>query len=476
MKNIKYSWLLSMLTALVLVLSACGGGQASPTTKAAGAEATATQPPAEEKATATVASAETIKLVVWDFGGDEFSWMDNIVIPAYQEKHPNIKIEHVGVPEDELGTKLETAIAANAPPDLVVFPPNRVVAAGHALVLDDYMARDGLNRSDYCTLFGSWNVFTGGGTYDNKVMSLPIDTNIWAMMYNKDLFAKAGLPMLGPDDVIDFDTWLNYARAINKPADKLADRVWGSNLFFPIWNSMNNYMSDPYVLGDDGRTCLGNAETDDWVHFWEVQVTAYKEDLTTWTAGSMLTDVQEDMFLQGKVGMTEAAMGDAFNAAQQGLNVGLTGQPVVSKGWPGNVGGWNTDYYIMAATKHPEEAWQFLKFLSIEVPMIVPVGTDALAGAGGLPGLPCYLPLLKEAKFQEMMKQNPLVADAVKLMKRIKLPPFTPDIWTSVNAFNDGFTAMTEQGVPVKEALHKTAQDCQDATDQLWSTYEAIRK
>jgi ABC-type glycerol-3-phosphate transport system substrate-binding protein len=240
---------------------------------------------------------------------------------------------------------------------------------------------------------------------------------------------------------------------------------------------MNNYMSDPFVLGADGRTCTGNAETKDWVHFWEVQVTAYKENLTTWNAGSMLTDVQEDMFLQGKIGMTEAAMGDAFAAAEQGLNVGLTGQPVVTKGWQGNVGGWNTSYNIMSATKHPEEAWQFLKFMSTEVPLMVPVGADALnAGGGGLPGLPCYLPLLKDPKIQEMVNNNSLVADAVKLMQRIKVPPFTPAIWTSTNSFNDGFTAMTEQDVPVIEALHTSAQECQDVTDQEWSTFEAILK
>ena len=474
MNNKKISWLLALLTVFTLVFSACSPSQATPITAPAGADATATT---AGEAPAPDATEETITIVVWDFGGDEFSWMDKIVIPAYEELHPNIKIEHVGVPEDDLGTKLETAIAANAPPDLVVFPPTRVLAAGHVLPLDDYMARDGLKRADYCTLFESRDVFHGGGTNDNKVMSLPIDTNIWGMMYNKDLFAEAGLPMLGPDDVIDFDTWLQYARAINKPAENIADRVWGSNLFFPIWNSMNNYMSDPYVLGDDGRTCLGNAETEDWVNFWNVQVTAYQEDLTTWTAGSMLTDVQEDMFLQGKIGMTEAAMGDAFSANEQGLNVGLTGQPVVSKGWEGNVGGWNTSYNIMSATKHPEEAWQFLKYLSTEVPLNGPGWRGCInAGGGGLPGLPCYLPLLDDPKMQEMTKNNQLVADAVKLMQRIKVPPFTPAIWTSLSPFNDGFTAMTEQGVPVVEALHTTAQECQDITDEQWSTFEAILK
>ncbi len=239
---------------------------------------------------------------------------------------------------------------------------------------------------------------------------------------------------------------------------------------------MGNYMSDPFVLGADGRTCLGNANNDDWMHFWEIQVTAYNEDVTTWSAGAMLADVEEDMFTQGKLGMTPAALGDALYARQQGINVGLTGQPVVSEGWEGNVGGWNTDYSIMAASKHPDEAWEFLKWLSTEALKIIPIGTDALAGGGGggLPGLPCYLPLLETERMREMIATDQLVSDAVKLMQRIKKPPFTPDVWTSVEPFSNAWTAMIEEGVPVPEAVNQATEECQEITDQLWRDYEAL--
>jgi multiple sugar transport system substrate-binding protein len=457
---------LSLIAILALVLAACA--QPTPTAK----------PEEEEEPTqgATPVAEEKVTITVWDFGG-EMSWMDTIAIPAFQGRFPNVEIKHVGVPEEELGTKLETAIAAREVPDLVLFPPPRVIAAGHVLPLDEYMQRDGISRDDYCTLFHASNLFAGGNIYNDKVVSLPIDTNIWAMMYNKDLFAQAGLPEVGPDDVIDFDTWLTYARAINKPAETLEERVWGSNLFFPIWNSMNNYMSDPYVLGDDGRTCVGNADTDDWMHFWDIQVTAYNEDLTTWSAGALLVDVEEDMFLQGKLGMTECALGDALFAREQGLNVGLTGQPVVSKGWPGNVGGWNTSYSIMAASKHPDEAWEFLKYLSTEAPKDIPIGTDALnAGGGGIPGLPCYLPLLEVGRTAELVKDDPLIADAIILMQHIKMPPFTPDIWTSANPFNDAWTRMIEEDVDVTEAINDAVAECQEVTDQLWEDFDALGK
>ena len=431
----------------------------------------------EEPGQEIAPAQEKVTVTVWDFGGSEFQWMDDIVIPVFQEKNPNITISHIGVVEDELGLKLETAIAAGEAPDLVIFPPPRVIAAGHALPLDDFMARDGLKRQDYCPIFNSDNLFAGASIYQNKVYGLPIDTNIWAMIYNKELFREAGLPELTSADYIDFDTWFEYARAINKPAETLAERVWGSAMFTPQWNAMGNYMSDPFVLGADGRTAIGNIDSDDWIHAYEVMTAAYKEDITTETAGAMLADIEEDMFVQGKLGMTYAAFGDAMAARDAGIDVGLTGQPVVTKGWSVNVGGWNTTYYMMATSKQPEEAWLFLKFLSIEVPLIVPIGADALSGTGGgLPGLPCYQPLLKDEKIAAMINSDPFAADFLELQSHYKKPPFSPDIWATTDPFYNGFVRMTEGGEDVTMVVHESAVEAQDILDGLWKDFDSLGK
>jgi ABC-type glycerol-3-phosphate transport system substrate-binding protein len=79
--------------------------------------------------------------------------------------------------------------------------------------------------------------------------------------------------------VITFDQWFEYASAVNKPADDLTERVFGSAHFVPNWNSMNNYMSDPFVLGADGRQCVGTADTEEWVHAWQVMKNAHREEL-----------------------------------------------------------------------------------------------------------------------------------------------------------------------------------------------------
>jgi ABC-type glycerol-3-phosphate transport system substrate-binding protein len=192
----------------------------------------------------------------------------------------------------------------------------------------------------------------------------------------------------------------------------------------------------------------------------------------------MLVDVTDDMFLQGRLGMTYGALGDALTARQQGLNVGIVGQPVASNGWEGSVGGWNTTYYLMADSKHPDEAWEFLKWLSTKAPLVVPTGTDALdAEGGGLPGMPCYLPLLEQSPFKEELANDALVRDSVELMKNhYKIAPFTPDAWTSLDPFNEAWTQITEQGADIPTALNEAASACQDITDDLWKDFDAIGK
>ncbi len=246
-------------------------------------------------------------------------------------------------------------------------------------------------------------------------------------------------------------------------------------MFVPVFNSLNNYMSSPFALGDDGRSCEGNANNADWMNAWDYMMTAYDEDITPESAGIWFEELEEDMFVQGKMGMTFSTLGDVVYARDQGLNVGLTGQPVVTEGWSGNVGGWNNSYSIMAGSEHPDEAWEFLKFLSTEAPLNIPLASDLLlSDEAGLPGLPCYLPLHEQGRIAELIAEDPLVADSVALMSHIVPPPFTPDTWTSFDEFWNVFSLVEDEGMTIEEAVNEATVVCQDATDELWEVFDSI--
>ncbi len=405
-------------------------------------------------------TAEPVTIRIWDFGGGEFEWVDSIAIPKFNEKYPNIKVEHLGIPESDYATKLDTSIAANDVPDIALQSYTyKLWKAGHVKTLDEYMARDGIKADDFSPIFKSWAML------DGKTYVMPVNTYIWAMLFNKDLFTAAGLKELNADSVITFDDWLTYTRAINKPSDKLEERVFGSVIFTPNWNAMNNYMSNPYVLGPDGKSCKENASTQDWIKAWTDLATAYKEDLSVDSAGAMIGETSaSDLFQQGKLGMMYGTYGDALAMQKAGINVGLTGQPVVTPGWQGNVGAWMDGYGIMSASSHPDEAWEFLKFLTTEVAQMKANGDCEVCG-----NAPSLL-----AQAQEWKGSDPLRQDTFTLMNRVVPPPFSPDVWTAVDPYYEAFRLMTEENADPEVTVQQAADECQNKLDELWNTFNSL--
>jgi multiple sugar transport system substrate-binding protein len=422
-------------------------------------QAAATQAPTQE-APKAVPGQEQVTIKIWDFGGEEFDWVDKMAIPEFNKKFPNIKVEHLGIPESDYSTKLDTAITAKEVPDIALQSYTfKLWKAGHVLPLDNYMAKANLKADDFYPIFKSWCML------DGKVYCMPVNTYVWAMIYNKDLFKAAGLPELGVDTVITFDDWLEYARKINKPSDKLENRVFGSVIFTPNWNAMNNYMSDPYVLGADGRNCKDNAASEDWIKAWTDLKTAYKEDLVVDSAGSLVgQETWEDLFKQGKIGMLPGNYGDALNFQKAGINVGITGQPVVNKGWKGNTGSWQDGYALMKLSKHPDEAWEFLKILTTEVAQMKANGDCVVCG--NAPSLLSQAPAWSE--------KDPMRQDTDKLLQRSVPPPFSPDVWTAVDPFYEAFRLMTEEDKDPAEVVKATAEECQTKLDELWQTFDSL--
>jgi len=152
MKN-RRTFYLWVVVVMGMLLCAC----ATPSASTQSASATA-------EPTVAAAADGVVTLTVWDFGGVDFEWMDTLAIPKFEEMHPNIKIEHLGVPESELGIKLETAIAADKVPDLAAYVPSRLMKAGHIVALNDLMERDGFKVDDFCTLLQSRNMIEGKST------------------------------------------------------------------------------------------------------------------------------------------------------------------------------------------------------------------------------------------------------------------------------------------------------------------------
>ena len=119
--------LISLLVALSIVLTACGGGAATQAPAATEPASGATEPPsaATEPAAATQAPAtgEKVTITIESWRNDDLSiWQDQI-IPAFEAKYPNIHVEFTPSAPAEYNGVLNTKLEGGTAGDLITCRP-----------------------------------------------------------------------------------------------------------------------------------------------------------------------------------------------------------------------------------------------------------------------------------------------------------------------------------------------------------------
>ena len=138
---------------------------------------------------------KTITVAYQKFGA--FTQMDSHMTKVkaeYEAAHPGVtvKLNPIQADENDYYTKLNLMNRTpSTAPDVLyedTFLVNSDIDAGYLAPLDDYTAK-----------WGDWSQFTesaqsAGKGADGKIYGIPMGTDTRALYYNKDLFAKAGLP------------------------------------------------------------------------------------------------------------------------------------------------------------------------------------------------------------------------------------------------------------------------------------------
>lgn len=120
----------------------------------------------------------------------EVETLRDVVIPKFNETFPDVKVEDVAVPWDELHKKLVTGVAGGVLPDLVradlAWVPE-LADLGVLVPLSETM-------SDYEEIAAkTYPGMVATTLWKGKAYGLPLDTNTRVLMYNAESLAKAGL-------------------------------------------------------------------------------------------------------------------------------------------------------------------------------------------------------------------------------------------------------------------------------------------
>ncbi len=129
----------------------------------------------------------------------------------YEAEHPGVKVSSLYVNNDDTLQKVLTAVRGGSMPDIAYlygsWAPN-VAQIPQVVNLTQVVKQPGVNWDDFYA--GERDVATVNG----KVIGIPALVDNLAVVYNKKLFAQAGLPLPGPNW-----TWTQFEADAQKLTD-----------------------------------------------------------------------------------------------------------------------------------------------------------------------------------------------------------------------------------------------------------------
>ncbi len=192
---------LGIVLLLTLVLLLAVGCAAQPTPSQAASTAAPSASTAEPQSASANSASEPVTLTFWNgFTGPDGDFLKQIVDDFNKANAGKIEIKMDVMAWDVLAQKLPPAIATKSGPGFALLIGDTIpgyLANDTLKPLDDFWSVTGLKESDYVTSV------LDAGKFGGKYYALPMQYNQNYLIWNKDLFTKAGLDANTPPSSLE---------------------------------------------------------------------------------------------------------------------------------------------------------------------------------------------------------------------------------------------------------------------------------
>lgn len=314
---------------------------------------------------ATNGTEGAVTLHVADWGGassdPNMMRFERNVAAEWQRLHPNIRVQQEHIPgSGEYVSKMLTAFVAGTEPDVMSLDASSAAAfiENHTLRdLTPLVKQENLDISVYYP-----NVLDMARRGDS-LYALPADFTPMMLYYNKRLFDKAGIPY--PKDGW---TWADFRDACRKLTVTPSGAMHPTQYGFQAENWMPGWIMWLWQNGGDALTPDGKRATGALNSPVTIEAIQFFADLIKERLAPSLSQTQAqgaDPFNSGLVAMKISGhwniVGLKASETIRLEDVGVVGLPQNKKRVTVL---YEMGYAITNGSKHPREAWEYVKFMS----------------------------------------------------------------------------------------------------------------
>jgi len=390
----------------------------------------------------------TLDYWVFESGGLAGQFLDELKAD-FEAENPNVTLNITAYPEDNYGVKLDTAIAAGKEPDLVLVFGPEAMRQGLLLPLDDVVAENDIDLSEYVpAIVEPGDEFSCA--YEDHLYCLGSYAGSTQMLYNKDLFDAAGIPYPAAWPPMTPEQFIDTACQLTDEANG----VWGGAASDPL-----AYIPFDMMFSADGRTATGYSNGPDFVHEVDVLASGYEQGCLPTSNVMDPWEQGRDYFAEGKLAMVITDFQDLDKVENAGINYGSTSVPTPTGVEP-YFFVWTDSVGIMASTDNPEEAKDFVAFLTTR-------GQEIRYQASG--DLPLNLQTAEDVNWANGV---PGREDGLEVLSHARPLVFVPERWDVVGPYYDAWDLVLGGDKTPQEAMDDAAPAIQENLDSAWADWE----
>lgn len=371
----------------------------------------------------SIASAEDLKgeITMWAWNGDSLKkW----VLPVFNEEYPDIKVNIVTIPSEEVHQKMLACLAAGAgAPDVSLMQGDEIQKFIHYGGLTDLTDLISPHKND----FPIYKIVNNTGP-DGRIYGVPFDCGPVAMYYRADVFNELGI-------TVPIDTWNDYIQVGNKLKSKgyYLHRLTSAGGEEALFRIFTQQQGASYFNLEGEATLNTEASVNALTLMRTILEEGLAKEVQEWTPPYVEAVVGDEIATIVSAAWYMHVFHHSFGERAKGNKWQIAPLPVFKAGdaRTSNLGG--SEVVIPDQSKKKELAWKFVEFTCATVE-----GKKAHVELGEFPA---YLPVFRDPEIygkthpffgtQEVYK---LFADLLPEVPPFYSSPALPEVMVMINA------------------------------------------